>query len=598
MLIQSEGQIIDTSNNSMYKDYKGHEDMYAIRKEREEGGQGDQPRTRQRIGDPPIIAPPQIQDGHASGVHEPLDEDVTMADSEGVSHNAQNVPMEKPRVHLTSEPLTAKELVNRPVYQVSLAQLADIAPSLRTHAKAALTKPHRTRDQNQTTMLQVEKQDAAIQLPQGESVPRAIGCVNENMVNMILDGGCVPCIISKRLADALELELGPGSTSLIFGDGRGKQSLHVKSPVTISVGPSKSVDVRTLCLDVESYDFVVGREAFAQLAIGTDWGHHFWYVLSPQGNMPLNVQYTPIPRGELVMRPRKAFKDDEVLENDDEPDVGLLLCLESSEDTAERCNDTVEPTSYLMINNDQQDDFGAMLNGVQSRQDLQIEEKNALLSVLMKHKGCFGSSYADVTQTDLVTFHVDTGDARPIYRRPYPHMSHSELARLKEELEAMVSNGILIPAMHARFNSRNGGWGFPCRYVAKKDGGRRLVTQFQDLNKVAIRDPWPLPNIQDLLEQLSGSSVFSTMDLLKGFHQILVDPDSIPKLTIATPFGCYSYRVMPFGVINGPSYFSRAIHLALEPFLHRCATHTLMTLRSIRRQCKTTSLIWMRCFRD
>lgn len=122
-----------------------------------------------------------------------------------------------------------------------------------------------------------------------------------------------------------------------------------------------------------------------------------------------------------------------------------------------RCDDVEEPTSHLVINKEQQDDFEALLDDVQPRQDLQPRDKNALLPVLMKHRGCFGSSYADFTQTDLVTIHIDTGDASPIYRSPYPHMPHSELASLKEELETMVSNGTLVPAMHARFNSRNSG---------------------------------------------------------------------------------------------------------------------------------------------
>lgn len=78
--------------------------------------------------------------------------------------------------------------------------------------------------------------------------------------------------------------------------------------------------------------------------------------------------------------------------------------------------------------------------------------------------------------------------------------------------------------------------------------------------------------LQHLLETYQGASIFNTMDLLKGLNQILVDEDSIPQLTMATPWGCYSYRVMPFGIVNGPVCFSRAIYLAMQEFLEQIVT--------------------------
>lgn len=541
--------LIQSSQETSIEYSKDHKDscmdMYAIRGREDDDEDPGPLRRKQRADDDA--------------------EEITRPANNTMHANQSHDTPENDNAHLSDLPLSAKELINRLVYQVSLAQLADIAPSFCTQSKAALTKPHRKTRGTSSSMLQVEtvEQDIVLKSPTGDCAPRAVGMVNGRSVNMILDGGCVPCIISTRLAHSLDLEIGHDYTSLIFGDGSGKRAARVKSIVSISVGPSKTIDVPTLCLDVPSYDFVVGREAFASLNIGTDWGRHFWYTMSSQGFMPLSVQYTPIPSSDLVLS--HDLDENECSKSDDDglSDATFMLCLEDNEEDS--CY------SHMLIDKEESSPFDTMISKIQARSDLGLDNKNSLISVLLKHKGAFGDSYADVTQTDLVTFHVDTGDAKPIYKRPYPHMSHSELACLKEELQTMVANGILIPAMHARFNSRNGGWSFPCRYVAKKDGSRRLVTQFQDLNKVTVRDPWPLPSIQDLLEQFTGASLFSTMDLLKGFHQIAMDPDSVTKLTITTPFGCYSYRVMPFGVINGPSCFSRAIHLALEPFLNRCA---------------------------
>lgn len=146
-------------------------------------------------------------------------------------------------------------------------------------------------------------------------------------------------------------------------------------------------------------------------------------------------------------------------------------------------------------------------------------------------------------------------------------MAYSELDLLKEDIKQMLESGVLTPAMHSKAESPNSGWAFQVMYVGKKDGTKRLVTMFQDLNKVTIRDPWPLPLITSVLESFHGAQYFSGLDLLKGFHQIACDEADIPKLTITTPFGNYSYKVMPFGVVNGPSTFSRAIYLALQEFI-------------------------------
>lgn len=109
-------------------------------------------------------------------------------------------------------------------------------------------------------------------------------------------------------------------------------------------------------------------------------------------------------------------------------------------------------------------------------------------------------------------------------------------------------------------------------YVPKKNGEKRLVTMFQDLNKSTVTDPWSLPNINNLLESFGNCQFLSSLDLLKGFNQIACDEETIPKLQISTPFGAYCYTVMHFGVRNGSSTFSRAIHLALQDF-DFCSTY-------------------------
>lgn len=132
----------------------------------------------------------------------------------------------------------------------------------------------------------------------------------------------------------------------------------------------------------------------------------------------------------------------------------------------------------------------------------------------------------------------------------------------------MLDHGIIVPTTHGP--SADGaaidGWAFPVLYVEKKYGTRRLCVQFQDLTAVTVKDSWP-PLIQDPVESFRDAKVFWALDLLKAFKQIAVDEKSVHKLTMTTQWGCFSYKAMPFGIINGPSNFSRAIYLAMQRFV-------------------------------
>ena len=91
--------------------------------------------------------------------------------------------------------------------------------------------------------------------------------------------------------------------------------------------------------------------------------------------------------------------------------------------------------------------------------------------------------------------------------------------------------------------------------VKKKDGGSHLCVDYKELNKVTIKNKYPLPRIDDLMDQLHGSLVFSKIDLRSGYHQILVKADDVQKTAFRTRYGHYEYVVMPFGVTNSLAVF-------------------------------------------
>nr|GFA46612.1 retrotransposon protein, putative, Ty3-gypsy subclass [Tanacetum cinerariifolium] len=98
-------------------------------------------------------------------------------------------------------------------------------------------------------------------------------------------------------------------------------------------------------------------------------------------------------------------------------------------------------------------------------------------------------------------------------------------------------------------------WGAPVLFVKKKDGSFRMYIDYQELNKLTVNNRYPLPRIDDLFDQLQGSSVYSKIDLMSGYHQLRVREQDIPKTAFRTCYGHYKFQDMPFGLTNAPAVF-------------------------------------------
>ena len=146
----------------------------------------------------------------------------------------------------------------------------------------------------------------------------------------------------------------------------------------------------------------------------------------------------------------------------------------------------------------------------------------------------------------------------PISKAPY-RMAPAELKELKAQLEDMLENGFIRPSTSP--------WGAPVLFVKKKDGTLRLCIDYRELNKVTVKNKYPLPRIDDLFDQLQGSSIYSKIDLRTGYHQLRIRPSDVDKTAFRTRYGHYEYLVMPFGLTNAPAAFMDLMHRVFHDLL-------------------------------
>ncbi|KAL0561469.1 hypothetical protein IC582_001897 [Cucumis melo] len=146
----------------------------------------------------------------------------------------------------------------------------------------------------------------------------------------------------------------------------------------------------------------------------------------------------------------------------------------------------------------------------------------------------------------------------PISRAPY-RMAPAELKELKVQLQELLDKGFIRPSVSP--------WGAPVLFVKKKDGSMRLCIDYRELNKVTVKNRYPLPRIDDLFDQLQGATVFSKIDLRSGYHQLRIKGEDVPKTEFRSKYGHYEFIVMSFGLTNAPAVFMDLMNRVFREFL-------------------------------
>ncbi|GJU97690.1 putative reverse transcriptase domain-containing protein [Tanacetum coccineum] len=158
-----------------------------------------------------------------------------------------------------------------------------------------------------------------------------------------------------------------------------------------------------------------------------------------------------------------------------------------------------------------------------------------------------------------IEFQIElTPGATPVAKSPY-RLAPSELEELSGQLKELQDKGFIRPSLSP--------WGAPVLFVKKKDGSFRMCIDYRELNKLTIKNRYPLPRIDDLFDQLQGSQFFSKIDLRSGYHQLRVHEDDILKTAFRTRYGHFKFTIMPFGLTNAPTVFMDLMNRVCRPLL-------------------------------
>ena len=195
-------------------------------------------------------------------------------------------------------------------------------------------------------------------------------------------------------------------------------------------------------------------------------------------------------------------------------------------------------------------------------EDIELEDSNKLAQLLVRYQHIFSRADDDIGETDVVEHNIVTTDNIPIKQPPRRLPKCSEL-EVDRQVDDLLRRKKIVPSWSS--------YSSPVVLVGKKDGSKRLCIDYRKLNDKTVKDAYAIPVISNMLNNLSGSTWFSTFNLSSGYWQVRLSEDAQRKSAFSTRQGQYQWLIMPFGLTNAPGTFQRLMDKVLSGLSWRIA---------------------------
>lgn len=338
--------------------------------------------------------------------------------------------------------------------------------------------------------------------------------VNGEKVKAYIDCGATTSIISYDIMRKFNWNINETGVKVKIADNAVRPAEGMSDELTVNIAGS-----------IVRLPFIVLNHEDHEILLGLD------YLRLSDTYFGANAEVLVFPKGKRV-----PLTFDEDLKSNEEYGEALLVETVVEEEEGKEADwdlETVPIVPQMQLSMSQMSEFKKL-----------IPQINFLSA----------KSYMDLGKCNIASHIIRLREESPVYHHPF-RMAESEKAALKIELNNLLDAGII------RFSNSEHG----CRafFVGKKGGSKRLVMDFRELNSRMIQLNWPIPLILDILDNLTGSTFFTALDLKSGYFQIPVDEKSKKYTAFTTPFGHFEFNMMPFGLKNAPAEFSRIMQRLL-----------------------------------
>jgi hypothetical protein len=180
--------------------------------------------------------------------------------------------------------------------------------------------------------------------------------------------------------------------------------------------------------------------------------------------------------------------------------------------------------------------------------------QSELTALFRTYRDCVASNTKELGKVVNHEMTIEVTNPQPIQCRPF-RSSHTDRKIIREMVNELLENNIICES--------NSPYASPALLVGKKNGEKRLCIDYRMLNKVTVKNKYPMPRIEDLVDRLQGHKCFTSLDLKSGYYQIPMHQDSVDKVAFITEDGHYSFLRVPFGLVNAPSVFQQMMNKVL-----------------------------------